>query len=38
MCKCTLEDLTGNVEVLCFTKTYAQYKKAIGEGEIVKIR
>jgi len=38
MCKFTLDDLTGNVEVICFTKSYAQYKEAIGEGEIVKIR
>lgn len=38
MCKFTLEDTTGSIEVICFTKTYAQYKKTIKEGGFVKIR
>lgn len=38
MCKFTLEDTTGSIEVICFTKTYAQYKETIKEGGFVKIR
>ena len=34
-CKFTLEDLTGSIDVLCFSKAFAEYKDLIKEDSIV---
>lgn len=38
MAKFRLEDLTGEVDVMAFTKTYAEYGSHIKEGEIVIVK
>lgn len=38
MGKFVLEDLTGGIECIAFTKTFAQYQKKIVNGEVVMLR
>lgn len=37
MCKFTLEDLTGEVDCICFTKTYESYQGYISEGAVISL-
>jgi DNA polymerase III alpha subunit len=37
MCKFTLEDLTGKIDVMCFVKCYQQFSDYIEEGKIVSV-
>lgn len=38
MCKFVLEDMTGEINAVCFTKAYAEWGKNIAEGEVVILR
>jgi len=38
MCKFILEDMTGQIEVICFTKPYQVFSPLIKEGVIVKLK
>lgn len=35
MCKFVLEDPTGTIDTICFTKSYEKYKSQLSEGSIV---
>ena len=37
MCKFTLEDLTGEVECICFTREYDKYRGFIEDGSIISV-
>lgn len=37
MCKFVLEDLTGSMEVICFTNNYPKYKNILSENAVVNI-
>ena len=38
MCKFTLEDMTGQMEVICFTKPYQAFSPLIKESVIIKLK
>jgi len=38
MCKFILEDMTGQMEVICFTKPYQTFSPLIKEGVIIKLK
>ena len=35
MCRFSLEDLTGKINVICFTESYDRYKDLIKDGKLV---
>lgn len=38
MCKFVLEDMTGQINAICFTKTFSKYSKYITEGAVVLVK